>query len=123
MITGGSNIDLLTSTKIQKRYIEVLETYDLKNHITKATWTGKKLIDHIISDIPTNKIRHSNVLPCPTISDQDTPYIIANMSVNKFETRYKYKRNLKNFELKKCVQVFKVLPISLVHSLDNPNDQ
>ena len=37
MITGGSNIDLLTSTKIQKRYIEVLETYDLKNHITKAT--------------------------------------------------------------------------------------
>ena len=37
MITGDSNIDLLTSTKIQQRYIEVLETYDLKNHITKAT--------------------------------------------------------------------------------------
>ena len=112
MITGDSNIDLLTSTKIQQRYIEVLETYDLK-----------KLIDHIVSDIATNKILHSNVLPCPTISDHDTPYIIANMSVNKFETRYKYKRNLKNFELKKCVQVFKVLPIFLVYSLDTPNDQ
>ena len=123
MITGDSNIDLLTSTKIEKRYIEVLETYDLNYHITKATWTGKKLIDHIISDIPTNKILHSNVLSCPIIRDHDTPYIIANMSVNKFETRYKYKRNLKNFEFKKCVQAFKVLPISLVYSLDDPNDQ
>ena len=37
MITGDSNIDLLTSTKIEKRYIEVLETYDLNNHMTKAT--------------------------------------------------------------------------------------
>ena len=123
IITGDSNIDLLASTKIQKRYIEVLETYDLNNHITKATWTGKKLIDHIISNIPSNKILHSNVLPCPTISDHDAPHIIANMSVNKFETRNKYIRKLKNFELKKCVQAFKVLLISLVYFLDDPNDQ
>ena len=45
------------------------------------------------------------------------------MPVNKFQTRYKYKRNLKNFELKKYVQDFKTLPISLVYSFDNPNDQ
>ena len=37
MITGDSNIDLLASNEIQKRYIEVLETYDINNHITKAT--------------------------------------------------------------------------------------
>ena len=31
--------------------------------------------------------------------------------------------NLKNFELKKYVQNFKVLPISLINSFDDPNDQ
>ena len=62
MITEDSNIDLFPSNKIQNRYIEVLETYGLNNHITKATPIGKKLIDHIISDIPA--------LLCPTISDQ-----------------------------------------------------
>ena len=39
-ITGDSNIDLLASTEIQKRYIELLETYDLNNHISKATRIG-----------------------------------------------------------------------------------
>ena len=39
-ITRDSNIDLLASTEIQKRYIEVLETYDLNNHISKATRIG-----------------------------------------------------------------------------------
>ena len=39
-ITGDSNIDLLASTEIQKRYTEVLETYDLNNHISKATRIG-----------------------------------------------------------------------------------
>ena len=41
MITKDSNIDLLASTKIQKRYIEVLETYDLNNHMPKATRIGE----------------------------------------------------------------------------------
>ena len=58
MIIEDTNIGLLGSTEIGKRYIEVLETYDLNNHITKATWTGKKLIHHIISNIPTSKIPH-----------------------------------------------------------------
>ena len=55
MITGDSKIDLLASIEIQKRYIEVLETYDLNNHILKATRIGKKLIDHIISNIQQTK--------------------------------------------------------------------
>ena len=94
MITGDSNIDLLASTEIPKRYTEVLETYDLNSHITKATRIGKKLIDHIISNIPANKILHSDVRPCTTISDPDAPYIIANMPVNKLETRYQIHKEL-----------------------------
>ena len=69
IITGDCNIDLFASTKIQKKYIEVLENYDLNNHISKATQIGKTLIDHIVSNIPINKILHSDVLPCPTISN------------------------------------------------------
>ena len=45
------------------------------------------------------------------------------MPVNKFETRYKYIRNLKNFELKKYAQDLRGLPISLVYSFEGPNDQ
>ena len=68
--------------RIPKRYIEVFEAYDLNNHITKATRIGKRLIDCIISNIPANRILHSDVLPCPTISDHGAPYIIANVPVN-----------------------------------------
>lgn len=75
MIAGDSNIDL--STEIQKRYIEVLETYGLNNHITKANQIGKKIIDHIISNMPANRTLHSDVLPYPTTSDHDASYIIA----------------------------------------------
>ena len=45
------------------------------------------------------------------------------MPVSKFEARYKYIRNLKNFELKKYVQDSKTLPISLLYSFDDSNDQ
>ena len=58
IITRDSNIGLLASTEIQKGYIEVFENYDFNNHITKATQTGKKLIDHIISNIPIKKVNH-----------------------------------------------------------------
>ena len=76
MIAGDSNIDLLAPTEIQKRYIEVLETYDLNNHITKANRIGEKIINHIISSIPANRTLYSNVLPCPTINDHDAPYTV-----------------------------------------------
>ena len=45
------------------------------------------------------------------------------MSFNKFETRYKYIRNLKSFDLEKYVQDFDALPISLIYSIDDSNDQ
>ena len=45
------------------------------------------------------------------------------MPVKKFETRYKYIRNLKNFKLEKYAQDFKALPVSLVYYFDDPNDQ
>ena len=44
-------IDLLASTEIPKKYIDVPENYDLNNHITKATRNGNKFLNHIISNI------------------------------------------------------------------------
>ena len=63
------------------------------------TCKGKKLIDHICSNICKKRILHSDVLPCPTISDHDAPYIIVNIPTNKYEIRYKFIRNLKHFDL------------------------
>ena len=75
MITGDSNIDLLASSEIQKRYIDVLETYGLKNHINHTNRSNPNWKDtyrpYIISNILANKILHSDALPCPTISDYD----------------------------------------------------
>ena len=113
MIIGDSNIGLLASTEIQKRYIEVLESNP----------NCKEIYRPYLSNIQANKILHSDVLPCPTISDHEAFSMIANMPGNKFKTRYKYRRNLKNFGLRKYVQEFKVLPISLVYSVDDLNDQ
>ena len=87
-------IDLLASTEIPKKYIDVPENYDLNNHITKATRNGNKFLDHIISNIPANKILHSDLLPCATTSNHDQPYIIVNMPVNKFETRIQIHKEL-----------------------------
>ena len=53
----------------------------------------------------SRKHLYADILPCPKINDHDTPYIIANMPVNKFETRYKYMKNFKNFEVEKHVHL------------------
>ena len=93
--TGDTNIDLLSSSTTRDMYKQqMLCTYQLSCHVTKSARKGKKLIVHISSTVCKNKILHSDVLPCLTISDQDAPYIIVNISTNKYEIRYKFIRNL-----------------------------
>ena len=102
---------------------KMLHTYQLSCHKTKSTRKGKKLIDHICSNICKKKTRHSDVLPCPTISDNDTPYIIENIPTNTYEIRYKFIRNLKHFDLETYINDFKTLPFSTVYSFDETDDQ
>ena len=104
-------------------YEQMLHTYQLSCHITKPTRKGKKLIDHISSNICENKILHSDVLPCPTISDHDTPYIIVNIPTSKFEIRYKFIRNLKHFNLETYINDFKTLPFATVYSFNETDDE
>ena len=105
-----------------KWYKEVIETYNLKQHITIPTRKGTKIIDHIITNLQENKLITTNVLPCPTVSDHDAPYIITNNPGIKFQTRTKYIRNMKHFNIKDYVDEYKLLPLALVYSL-YPNEQ
>ena len=73
--TWNSTIILTGDTKIE----QILLTYQLSCHITKQTGKGKKLINHISSNMCKKKIFHSEVLPRPTKSDHDAPYIIVNI--------------------------------------------
>ena len=107
ILAGDTNIDLLSSSTTRDMYEQLLHTYQLSCHITKPTRKGKKLIDHISSNICKNKILHSGVLPCATISDHDAPYIIVNIPTNKYEIRYKFIRNLKHFDLETYINDFK----------------
>jgi len=123
IIAGDTNIDLLKNSTITDNYREVLDTYDMTCHIDKPTRKGVKTIDHIISNLQIAKILYSDVLPCPSISDHDAPYIVVNIPTNKFETRYKYIRNMKNFDLTNFINDASTLPFSLVYTFDNADDQ
>ena len=101
----------------------MLHTYQLSCHITKPTSKGKNLINYISSSICKNKIFHSDVLPCPTISDYGTPYIIINVTTNKYEIHYKFIRNLKHFDLETYINDFKTLPFATVYSINETDDQ
>ena len=123
IITGDLNIDLLGNQKESiKRYKDMLHTFSLYQHVTKATRKNKTLIDHICSNIHT-KVIHCDVINTDEISDHDTPYTIFNMKKERFERRYKYVRNEKNLDLNKFVDDFNQLPTSLVYSFDDPDDQ
>ena len=83
ILAGDTNINLNKPSRPQKRYQEILEIYNLVQHINLPTRKGRKVIDHIITNIP-NKILYSKVLPCPLISDHDAPYIVAKIPTNKY---------------------------------------
>ena len=71
--TGDMNIDVLGQEKEStKRYKDILNSYNLYQHVTKPTRKGKTLIDHNINNIP-NKVNHNDVIPTDEINDHDTP--------------------------------------------------
>ena len=55
-----------------RRYKNLLHTFSLHQHITKATRKYKTLIDHISSNM-NNKLLHTDVLMTDEFSDHDTP--------------------------------------------------
>ena len=123
VIAGDTNIDYNKPSTVLETYKEVLDTYNLKQHVKKPTRQGVKTIDHIVSNLETEKVLITDVLPCPTIIDHDAPYAIIKIPTASFQTRYKYIRNMKNFNTKEYYTDFTTLPFSSVYIFDNPDDQ
>ena len=77
---------------------------------------------HIVSNVETEKVLITDVLPCPTVSDHGAPYAIIKIPTASFQTRYKYIRNMNNFNTKEYYTDFSALPFSTVDSFGNPDE-
>ena len=72
--------------------------------------------NHIISNMP-NRITYSDVLPCPTISDPDAPYMPALMPELAGFNLVMFLRNEKTFDEKAFTEDFSTLPLNLVYTV------
>ena len=52
----------------------MLDTCNLKQHVKKPTRQGVKTIDRIVSNLKTEQALITDVLPCPTVIDQDASH-------------------------------------------------
>ena len=119
---GDINIDLLRPNKpVTSQYQDILSSLNLHRHVHKPTRTTDKtstLIDHIISNF-RERILHTDVLPCPLVSDHDAVYATINIKVTRFQTRHKFMRNLKNFDESSFIDDFKTLPFAASFGVSN----
>ena len=118
MITGNFNLDLSCTSKPDVlRYCDILGQFNLIQIVKKPTRTTlnrASLIDHIILSDPTI-CKHTDVLPCPHISDHDGPYAILNVRVLRFQPRLKYIREEKHLNIVQYVFDIIDLPFSLIY--------
>ena len=103
-------------------YKQMLDTYEVFCHVTEPTRKWKNLVD-LISTNSKIKILYDNVMPCPTVSDHDAPYIFVDLPTNKNELWCKFIRNLKAFDLESLINNFKTLTFTTVYSFDDTDDQ
>ena len=90
ILTGDLNIDFCkTSDPKTKTFMSLLSSLNLYQHVKKPTRiarTTSTINDYIISNTP-NRITHTDVIPCPTISDHDAPYAYGNIRTIRYEPR------------------------------------
>lgn len=126
VMTGDMNINMFNvSDPFVSRYTGTLQSFNLTQHVskpTRVTPTSRTLIDHLISNDP-QKISHTDVLPCPSISDHDAVYATVNVRVKNYLPRHKFIRNMKNFEENAYQQDFSTLPLSVVYGLESIDDK
>ena len=114
-----------TNIPFTRQYLNILSSLNLQQHLTKPTRTTKNsssLTDHIISNSP-ERITFTDVLPCPLFSDHDAVYACVNIKVTRFQPRYKYIRDERNFDEAAFIEDVKGLPMSAVYGVDDPEEQ
>jgi len=126
VITGDMNIDVSEPLKpLAKQYMSILNSLGLAQHIstpTRSTASCSTIIDHIISNKP-KRITHSNVLPCPLVSDHDGPYVCINVRVTRFEPRHKFIRSLRNLDESALIDDLSHLDFSAIYETNDPDKQ
>ena len=126
VITGDFKVIFLRPECPQvKRYTDMLESPNLHQHVERPTCItskSKTMIDHIISNKPTC-ITYCNVLPCPTISDHDAPFVCINIRTTRFQPRFEFIRHKKKFDKEAFIRDFSALPFNLVYSTDDLDDK
>ena len=126
VVKGDINIDLLRPNKpITSQYQDILSSLNLHQHVPKPTRTTDKtstLIDHITSNLPERN-PHTDVLPCPLVSDHDAVYATIYIKVTRFQIRHKFIRNLKNFDESSFIEDFKTLPFTASFGVSDPDEK
>lgn len=122
VITGDMNINLLENSQITTVYNDILDSHNLVQHVTKPTRRGTTLIDHFITNAQC-KVKLCDVTPTPEISDHDAIYACINTRVTRFQPRFKYIRDYKNYILNDYVTDFSQLPLSVVYSSESADDK
>ena len=121
ILTGETNIDLFRTGPVSQRYTELLSCYGMKNHITTPTRSGKKIIDHIVSNI--DSIVTEGVIPSDKISDHDLLYIITKIKKPRLNQYHKYIRNEKTPEYERLRRGRIKITIYNSFAFDDPEEQ
>ena len=98
--------------------MEQFNLTQIVNKPTRTTLNKASLIDHIILSDPTI-CKHTDVLPCPHISDHDGSYTILNVRVLRLQPTLKYIHDEKLLNIEKYVSDINDLPFSLIYAFDN----
>ena len=124
--TGDTNINLLSLEKADsKKYLGLLEQYNMHQIVSKPTRTASTsstLIDHIIVS-HKDLVKHTDMLPCPTISDHNGPHTFLNVRLKKYEPYLEYIRDERKFNEEIFLKDLEQVPFSLVYGVDDPNEK
>ena len=63
------------------------------------------------------------MIPTAIVSDHDAPFACINVRVDRFQPRYKFIRNLKKLNEQDFINDFHALPLSIIYSSDDPDEQ
>ena len=114
------NIDLMPGreTPFSIQYLDMLLSLNLHQHVGKPTRTTNRsftLIDHIISNI-RERIAFMDVLLDPLLIYHDAVYACINIKVTRFQPRYKYIRDERQFDESIFIEDFSKLPFSIINA-------
>ena len=128
MLTGDINIDMLRpSDHLTNRYQGILDMFELTQIVkrpTRVTRTSKTLIDHFITNHP-QKVTNTGIIPipCSIESDHDAIYACVNVRLPRFQPRYKFIRDMRNFKEDMLRDDFSSLLLSVISYSDDPDEQ